>query len=97
VSKTFGGNLTGVFFVILGCLAGYGAYRINFPWGMVGGVVVALIGATIISPAAVGQGAKDFQDSAAGFVKLIPGRRGSDTKDVLIAVKPDAKKEGGGD
>lgn len=99
MSKTWSGNLLGLFVVILGCLAGYGAYRIHFDWGIVIGVGVALFGATIINPSAVKTGASDFKDSAAGLADLLPvqiGRRKTDTV-ALVAksvVPPEGEERG---
>lgn len=90
MSRSLGGNLLGAFIVVLGCLAGYGAYRISFDWGIVVGVGVALFGATIISPAVIHEGAKEFKESASGLVELIPlGRRSTDG----VAVKVEPKKD----
>jgi hypothetical protein len=88
LSKTFRGNLTGFFFVVLGCAAGYAAYRISFEWGIVIGVVVALVGATIISPQAVKEGAKDFSSSASGLADLIPLKLGRRSTDPTAMVPP---------
>ena len=96
MSKTWSGNLLGAFIVVLGCLAGYGAYRISFEWGIVIGVGVALFGATIINPAVVRQGSADFKNSASGLVELIPvrlGRRETDT--TAVVAKPSDSEERG--
>jgi hypothetical protein len=96
VSKTWSGNLLGLFIVVLGCLAGYGAYRISFEWGIVIGVGVALFGATIINPAVVRQGSADFKNSATGLVELFPvkiGRRDSDPT-VIVAKPSDSEDKG---
>lgn len=93
MSKTWSGNLLGFFIVVLGCLAGYGAYRISFEWGIVIGVGVALFGATIINPAVVRQGSADFKSSASGLADLLPvklGRRATDP----IVVKSESDEEG---
>ena len=91
MSKSLSGNLLGAFIVVLGCVAGYAAYRISFEWGIVIGVGVALFGATIVNPAAVKTGAADFKDSAAGLSDLIPlGRRSTDG----VAKKVPPKDEG---
>ncbi len=95
MSKSLGGNLLGLFIVILGCLAGYGAYRISFEWGIVIGVGVALFGATIINPSAVKDGAKDFQSSASGIVDLLPvklGRRATDSTALISQPKDEEPK-----
>lgn len=72
MSKTLSGNLFGAFIVVLGCLAGYASFRISFDWGIVVGVVVALIGAAIIDPSALKEGAKDFKESASGLADVLP-------------------------
>ncbi len=87
MSKTWSGNVLGFLIAVLGCLAGYGAYRISFEWGIVIGVGVALFGATIIRPDVVKAGAADFKDSASGLSELISGRRAGDTKEVKVLVK----------
>jgi CDP-diglyceride synthetase len=94
VSKTWSGNLLGLFIVVLGCLAGYGAYRISFEWGIVIGVVVALVGATIISPQAVKEGAKDFSSSASGLADLIPLKLGRRSTDPTALVPPPEEPKG---
>ncbi len=87
MSKTLRGNLFGAFIVILGCLAGYGAYRISFDWGIVIGVGIALLGAAIINPTTLKAGASDLKDSASGLVDLIPVRLGRRETDPVVVVK----------
>jgi hypothetical protein len=84
VSKSWSGNLLGFFIVVLGCLAGYGAYRISFEWGIVIGVGVALFGATIINPAVIRLGASDFKDSAAGIADILPVKIGRREHDPVV-------------
>lgn len=87
MSKTLKGNVLGCAIAVLGCVAGYGAYRISFEWGIVIGVGVALFGATIISPKVVHDAATEFKGS---FGDLIPlGRRSSDG----VAKKMDTSKD----
>ena len=92
MSKSLGGNILGFLIAVLGCLAGYGAYRISFEWGIVIGVGIALFGATIISPTTVRAGASDFKDSASGLVDLLPIRLGRRATDPVVV-----KKEPGDD
>lgn len=87
MSKSFSGNLLGFFIVVLGCLSGYGAYRISFEWGIVIGVGVALFGATIISPSVIRLGASDFKDSAEGIVDILPVRLGRRETDPVVVKK----------
>jgi hypothetical protein len=92
LSKTWSGNVLGVMISILGCLAGYGAYRIGFEWGIVIGVGVALFGATIVNPNAVKTGASDFKDSASGLADLFPVKIGRREHDTVVLKKEEPLK-----
>lgn len=72
MSKTLRGNLFGAFVVLLGCATGFAAYHISSGTGLLVGVAVALVGAAIIDPQVLRQGAADFKESASGVIESLP-------------------------